>query len=255
MAHLSLFLDLDGTLIDIAGHPDTVSVPAILPQILQRLDQRLGGALAIASGRNISVLDQLLFPYQGAAIGVHGLEYRAQGGRIQLNPLVTSTVTLRHEVANIARHYSGAFIEDKGSAIAVHERGTEAAAVSLAEALNDLCARLASGWHCLPGRRVVEIKPIGVDKGTGLESAMRQPPFSGTRPVVIGDDITDLDMFAAATRLGGLTMAVGDRITDDAHLHLQSPAAVLRFLDCWSTSDKADNLADIEALAHEVAAA
>jgi len=245
MSQPSLFLDIDGTLLELAGHPDAVTVPVFLPEILRRLDDKLHGALALASGRNIAAIDRLLSPYRGAAIGVHGLETRGRAGSIANHPLAMPTEALRREVARIVQGYPGTFVEDKGSAIAVHVRGDAVAAGTLADALNVLCIRLGPGWHCLPGHRVIEIKPAGLNKGTGLESAMRLPPFAGTLPVVIGDDITDLDMFEAGARFGGLTVAVGDRIADDGHLHLKSPVEVLRFLKRWSESIREESIADV----------
>lgn len=251
MRRLSLFLDLDGTLLELAEHPDAVSVPTQLPAVLQRLDAKLEGALAMATGRNINVLDGFLFPYRGSAIGVHGTEHRLHGGAIVQNVVVPLPTALRHAIADIVRSHPGAFVEDKGSAVAVHERGDTVAAAVLAEELQALCARLAPGWQCLHGRRVVEIKPKSVGKGTGTEWLMQQPPFAGTLPVAVGDDFTDLDMFKTTTRFDGLTVAVGDRITEGGNVHLRSPAAVLRFLEVWSTSESVDDLAGVRALARQ----
>jgi trehalose 6-phosphate phosphatase len=253
--HLSLFLDLDGTIIDLAEHPDAVSIPAQLPSVLQRLDTKLGGALAMASGRNIEVLDRLLFPYRGCAIGVHGTERRLHGNAVVNHLLAPLPAALRAAVEDIARQHPGAFIEDKGSAIAVHERGDALMAQALTDRLQEICAQYGTAWQCLPGRRVIEIKPAGVDKGTGIEWMMQQAAFTVTSPVAVGDDITDLDMFDAVTRFGGLTVAVGERIADDGHVHLHSPAAVLRFLEKWSVSTGGETLAQVESLARQAESA
>lgn len=246
---LSLFLDLDGTLIDLADHPDSVSVPARLPLLLQQLDHKLGGAVAIASGRNINMLDQLLLPYRGSAIGVHGVERRLQGGAISQHALTPMPVALRDAVAELVRHYPDAFIEDKGSAIAAHDRSHPGVTSELAEAMRAICLRLAPEWQCLSGNKVVEVKPVGIDKGTGVDWLMQVPPFADSLPVAIGDDFTDLDMFAAVHSYGGLTVAVGERIAGDGHVHLHSPAAVLRLLEAWAALTVVRGLANIEALA------
>ncbi|MEQ1516126.1 MAG: trehalose-phosphatase, partial [Usitatibacteraceae bacterium] len=141
----------------------------------------------------------------------------------------------------------------KGSALAVHERSDAEAAVALAAELADLCSRLAPGWVCLPGRHVVEIKPIGIDKGVGLESLISCRPFDGSFPVAIGDDVTDLDMFAATERLGGLTVAVGPRIAGSGRMELDSPSAVLRLLRRWSESGGVDSVHAVETLIRDAA--
>lgn len=253
MLRLSLFLDIDGTLLDLASHPDKVTVPAALPRLLQRLDTHLKGALAMVSGRNIAAIDRLLSPYKGVAIGVHGFERRERDGSSQTETKVLLPDELRQGINDIVERHPGAFIEDKGCAIAVHERGGPAAAILLADSLSSLCGRIAPAWGCLRGHRVVEIKPAGADKGTGVDLIMQHEPFAGTLPIALGDDITDLDMFATVTRLGGMTIAVGDRISNDGQLQLRSPTAVLRFLEDWTISESIESLVDIDALIRQAA--
>src|SRR5690606_5356796 len=75
----ALFLDFDGTLVDIAERPDGISVDTRLPGILERLRQRLGGAVAIVSGRPVAFLEQRLGLPGLDMAGLHGLEHRLGG--------------------------------------------------------------------------------------------------------------------------------------------------------------------------------
>ncbi len=229
---ISLFLDLDGTLIELAARPDAVTVPGRLPALLAGLEQKLHGALAIATGRNLATLDSLLTPFRGPAIGVHGAEYRESGeGEIRMHiPLPPG---LRAAINDIAKPYPGVMLEDKGIAIALHFNGDTALAVQLQASLADICQREASQWHCLTGHRVIEIKPAATSKGAGLARMMAVPAFAGTMPVAIGDDITDLDLFSAAKKHDGLTLSVGNRIVNAGDRHLPSPASVMVFLERW----------------------
>ena len=77
---ISLFFDVDGTLIDIAERPEAVVVPARLLASLSRAQSLLGGALALVSGRTVGNLDDLFRPLQLAASGVHGAEFRLHAG-------------------------------------------------------------------------------------------------------------------------------------------------------------------------------
>ena len=70
----ALFLDVDGTLVEIAAAPDAVRVPPELVALLGRLERGLGGALALVSGRTIETLDALFHPRRLVAAGNHGLE-------------------------------------------------------------------------------------------------------------------------------------------------------------------------------------
>ena len=76
----SLFLDVDGTLLDIAPAPELVIVPAELLATLSRLSALLGGALALVSGRPIVQLDRLFAPLRLPAAGEHGAEIRLAHG-------------------------------------------------------------------------------------------------------------------------------------------------------------------------------
>src|SRR5512142_2006854 len=79
VASIALFLDVDGTLLDIARRPDAVVVEPTLRETLSTLHARLGGALAIVSGRPIREIDALLALDDVAAAGLHGAELRAEG--------------------------------------------------------------------------------------------------------------------------------------------------------------------------------
>jgi len=72
----ALFLDVDGTLLEIASHPDRVQIPSGLPSLLENLTQQHGAALALVSGRSLDEIDRLFYPWRGAAAGLHGIERR-----------------------------------------------------------------------------------------------------------------------------------------------------------------------------------
>src|ERR1700722_19728590 len=76
----ALFLDFDGSLVEIAATPDRVKPDPTLPLLLKALSVRLGGALAVISGRPLADLAGLLHPFEGAAAGIHGVERRTAGG-------------------------------------------------------------------------------------------------------------------------------------------------------------------------------
>ena len=252
MSRLSLFLDFDGTLIDLADHPDSVSIPKQLPATLGRLEGKLDGAMALVSGRNIWSLDEQLFSYRGPAIGVHGAEMR-QSGASSLQ-FVSSPISngSKDTIASILQRYPDTFMENKGIAIAVHGRSETTLTRALADELATVCRQLCPGWHCIRGRRVIEIKPLAVDKGTGLNWLMSQMPFVETVPVVMGDDITDLDMFAAAKLLGGLTISIGERIVGYGDCHLRSPNAVIKLIEKWISFDIDAGLAKVEEMARQL---
>src|SRR3954447_21154270 len=78
----ALFLDVDGTLVEIAPRPELVRVPLELPGLLERLARQREGALAPISGRPLAELDRLFQPWRAAAAGLHGVERRRVDGTL-----------------------------------------------------------------------------------------------------------------------------------------------------------------------------
>jgi trehalose 6-phosphate phosphatase len=214
-----LFLDVDGTLLDIAPTPDAVRVDAPLLDLLRRLERACNGALALITGRPIAGVDDLFAPLRLPVAGVHGFERRDADGRYFRPGFVgTGLGFLRAELKAFARSLHGLLLEDKGCAFALHYRQ----APNLEEIVRLRLARLVSealpAFELLDGNCVVEIKPVEYDKATAIEAFMQEEPFIGRTPIFIGDDATDLDGFAAVRRFDGLAIAVGSRIPGEARL-------------------------------------
>jgi trehalose 6-phosphate phosphatase len=204
----ALFLDFDGTLIDIAPRPELVQVPAELPALLTTASAFLHGAVAIVSGRELHVIDSLLSPFCAAAGGEHGAVVRMPDGALNeaLTPLVP------HLWLNIldraAERSPGLVIERKARSVVVHyrlapQRREEAKA--LVEALPGLGDE---GFVVLGGHMTFEVKPRGISKRRAVAVLMDTPVFAGRRPVFVGDDITDEDGMAIARERGGLGLQV-----------------------------------------------
>ncbi len=225
----AFFLDVDGTLIDIAETPDGVVVPPELPKLLADLSARTGGAVALVSGRAIATLDRLVAPARLAAAGVHGAEMRfADGHRENLGGDALADV--RPQLVALGRKHPALIIEDKGPAVAVHYRAEPALGPTIQSALADIVSARPA-LHVQPGKMVFEVRPAGADKGRALGIFMQRPPFAGRRPLAVGDDLTDEHMFAIADQLGGRGVKVGaDSDESAAPTRLADPATVRAWL-------------------------
>ena len=205
----AFFFDVDGTLLDIADHPDGVAVPGSLAADLERLRLRAGGAVALVSGRTVARLDAIFDPLRLVAAGAHGAEMRLQpeGAVERMSPHLPAET--RAEAHGVARDLGGLLVEDKGTSLAIHYRARPEARQDLADRLADLAARAPAPLTVLPGHMVFELKHAGRNKGVAIEALMGLDPFAGRRPVFFGDDVTDEAGFAAVRRLGGLPISVG----------------------------------------------
>jgi len=230
----ALFLDVDGTLLDFAPRPDAVVVDAAIPPLLRNLRERLGGALALVSGRPLEQIDDL-FGLRGAAAGSHGAELRHADGHVERHlGNVERIDALLQEARRRAAAWPGVFVEDKRNAFALHWRNAPACADAVQRLGAELAHDAGDGYELLHGHAVVEIKPRGADKGRALDALMREPPFAGRTPWMIGDDVTDEHAFAAANARGGAAIRVGAPRPTRARFALATPRAVFDWLAAFA---------------------
>jgi trehalose 6-phosphate phosphatase len=225
----ALFLDVDGTLLEIAARPEDVRADAALRQQLQRLDRCLDGAIALVSGRSLADLDRIFEPLRPMAAGLHGAERRTASGDLELVDVDAAALgRVRRELADYAAARPGLRLEDKGAALAVHFRGAPLLEHEVRGFVEDLGRASGASFHVQHGLLVSELKPRGADKGAAVRAFMAEAPFLGRVPIAVGDDLTDLDAFAAAGELGGFGVAVGGRIS--ARWQLPGPRALRAWL-------------------------
>jgi trehalose 6-phosphate phosphatase len=228
---LALFLDVDGTLLDICLRPEDVLVPAELRAHLEAAYKALDGALALVSGRAIRDLDRLFAPLRLPAAGQHGSELRLESeGEVRTMATRGADQALREAVVLLAVEHPGVEIEDKGLTLAVHYRAVPLAGPLLARALNALVARLGNGISLCRGKMVFELRDARFTKASAVEAFLERAPFSGRLPVFIGDDRTDEDGFEAAERHGGIAMPVGPTRKGARRSTFAGPADVREWL-------------------------
>lgn len=226
----ALFLDIDGTLLNLAPTPDAVEVPAELPGQLDRLYRKFGGAMALVTGRSLDFADRLFKPYRFPAAGLHGAEFRDAGG-VSLVADTEAFQALKHALVREAEDYTGVLIEDKGAAVAAHYRLAPDYEKQLEERMLHYADLAGPGWVLQRGKMVYELRPARASKGDALERFLQSEPFRHRLPVAIGDDLTDEAMFAVANERGGVSIRVG-RIDAStcASSRLSSPALVRNVL-------------------------
>lgn len=229
----AVFLDLDGTLAELAAHPSDARV---LPQqvaLLGRLESGLDGALAVVSGRSIDSLDGMLHPLRPRAAGLHGLERRNDS---QCTAAAGDALTeASRQLEDLADRHPGLMLENKGAAIALHFRNAPELEAMCRETVHALAAGFPD-HHVIAGKMVLELKPRHSNKGTAIDAFLGEPPFRGRTPVFAGDDVTDEDGFETVNARGGISIKIGDgataarfRLPDVTALHtwLQSLEAQL----------------------------
>jgi trehalose 6-phosphate phosphatase len=228
---LALFLDVDGTLLDIAATPDRVRVPSSLRNTLQLTSARENGALVLLSGRSLEELDVLFAPCRFAASGKHGLEVRLPSGQVlraDVDPRVLDPA--RRWLEEMQREHRGLLLEDKGAALAMHFRLAPRMEFEVEMAMTELAAELGDAFALRRGKCVFELLPRGFDQRRAIALFMKQPGFVNRTPVFVGDDPADEVGFEAVNAMGGHSIRVGNLEDTAARYRFSTVSTVTAWL-------------------------
>ena len=207
----ALFLDFDGTLVEIAATPEAVVVPPSLPSLLSHLHHQLEGAVAIVSGRPLGQIDQMLAPFRASAAGEHGVSVRFADGTLQELPVgIAVPEAWRAALGEAAERWPGVRLEPKPHGLTVHYRLAPEREAEVWELARQLVAADHPWFRLMPAREAVEIGLRAASKGDAVERLMAHAPFHGRRPIFIGDDFTDEAGMSMARRFGGMGLRVAE---------------------------------------------
>ena len=224
LAGHALYLDIDGTILDLAPSPEAVEVPVWMVPLLQQLSGKLDGAVAFVSGRTIAAIDHLFRPLIFPAVGVHGSEVRTADGKIVIDrqlseQLQAAEPLLQQAIARIR----GVQLENKRSVIALHYRSVPERGREVLKIAELVASGLGSQFGVLMGKCVVEIRPRHLTKGSAIRQLMERAPFRDRIPIFAGDDTTDEDAFEVVNGLGGISLRVGEEAPTAAKFRLATP--------------------------------
>ncbi|MDT0631292.1 trehalose-phosphatase [Rubrivirga sp. S365] len=223
-----LFLDYDGTLAPIVDDPAAAVPHPDVPDLLARLVD--AHPVVVITGRDLAALGRLLGGAGGPrvrAVGLHGVETGWSDGTVEERATEAHGEALDRLRAAVP-DAQGVVVEDKGAAFAVHYRAAADPDAARA-ALEAWAETVPDGLTPIWGKRVVELRPAGVSKGTAVAALAAEHP--DRTPVYLGDDVTDEDAFRAlqALRQPAVTVKVGEGETVAGH-RLPDVDAVVAYL-------------------------
>ncbi|WP_277970720.1 trehalose-phosphatase [Sphingomonas echinoides] len=225
----ALFLDFDGTLVELAERPELVRVDARLAALLERLRMKLNGRVAIISGRSVDSILGLFGPLPITIAGSHGLEVQSYDGKRSLPERPVALDRILQTMTDFAHTTPGLLVEEKPFGAALHYRG----AAHMEDAANALARTLAdeTALHLQTGKMMVELRVGGGDKGSALRRLMAESPMRGFTPVFLGDDDTDEPAMVAAAEHGGAGILIGAPRESSARYRLPDVDATLDWLE------------------------
>lgn len=228
LAGASLFLDFDGTLVELEDRPDLVHADDALIALTRQLGEALDGRLAIVTGRASGHILDLFGEVAFAIGGSHGVEFRWPDGRTATPDVPATLPDVIAELHRFAEGHDGVVVETKPFGAGLHYR----MAPHIEDDARAIAGELAQahGLHLQPGKMMVELRAATGDKGAAIQRLMAEAPFAGTCPVFLGDDVTDEDGFRAVAAMEGAGILVGAPRPTDAGYRLNDVAAVREWL-------------------------
>ncbi|PBB33257.1 trehalose-phosphatase [Mesorhizobium sp. WSM3868] len=244
----ALFLDIDGTLLEHAAHPDSVAVSAELRLLLQAVEHRLDGALAFITGRSIAAVDRLFEPLKLRIAGLYGLEHRlTPDGQIEAADEPADMAALADEI-ELELASKAVYVERKGPVLAIHTRAAPQLLARATELVETALARLPKGYRVIAGNAGVELMPLEAAKGAAIRRFMQLEPFTGRRPVFLGDDTSDENGFETVNAAGGISIRVRPQGETAARFAIADVASAIAWLasnfnDGFEPADRSDLVA------------
>jgi trehalose 6-phosphate phosphatase len=234
---LLLALDYDGTLVPIAPHPHDAQPSARLLVLLTDLVQLPSATVAVISRRSLHDLCTLL-PIPGLTyVSTHDAECRRSSGemRFLLPPeAFLSTINrLQSDLLPLVGSIPSLTLERTQYALALHYRLATPAegeqVVQQFQIIVDACKEQGLPLEVLYGKNVIEVRPVGLNKGRILRSLVAEsvPPLL---PVYVGDDVTDEDAFRAVNTQGISILVADPPPPTTAQYYLHNFDEVLAFL-------------------------
>ncbi len=231
---VSFFLDFDGTLSPIASRPQDARLAPEMKGLLKALSDSF--PVAVVSGRRLDDIKSITGLPGLAYAGNHGLEIDSPDFSMLFDPgpwIQGELARLSRSLDGLSKMFPGTLLEDKGLSLSLHYRLLDPALLAGFErAFSDASSAALEGGRVYLSRSKMafEIKAsVKWDKGQAVLWLLERPRFSGTFPLYIGDDETDMDAYRAI-RENGISVHVGHE-TDEAQYHLNAQAEVKAFLE------------------------
>ena len=199
-APAGLLTDLDGTLAPIVRDPASVRLADGAVDALEALTRRLA-VVAVLSGRAASDARRIVGVPEVLVVGNHGTEWLPPGAA-DPEPLPdgASVAARLSKLLQAVPTEPGVEVEHKGLSATVHYRNAADPERARPRITDALAPHVGHAFELRHGRMSIELRPSGLgDKGTALRAIVERHDLSGL--LVLGDDVTDLDMFRAVDAL------------------------------------------------------
>ena len=226
----ALFLDVDGTLVEIKERPEDVYADRELITLLDELLALFDGALALVSGRSISDIDRIFGGVVFPAVGAHGAELRQSKTTASAKAPEPLPDQVLERLTVFAEQNDGIQLEHKKGGVSLHYRRAPDLLPQCRLLVGELMSALETKFRLIEGKMVFEIAPRQHNKGEAIRQLLSTEKFKHRAPVFVGDDVTDEDGFLVVNSLNGQSVRVGHDAPTEARYALDDVADVRDWL-------------------------
>jgi trehalose-phosphatase len=233
---VAVFLDFDGTLVNIARLPDQVHLAPSTRRVLRRLARHPRVTLVVISGRRRADLRRYIDLRGIRYFGLYGWE-RSRHSRLP----ASAVIALRRARMQLSIHLSsipGIWLEDKHLSFSVHLLGVSATLQQRARRkLRILLVPFQKTLSIIENLRDVEVVPRCISgKGIEVQRFLATPALCRSLPIYFGDDLSDEPAFEAVCK--GISVRVGAARPTRARYSIRGPAEVAAVLTRVATALK-----------------
>lgn len=228
LGRVTIFLDFDGTLVDIAPRPELVHLKAEAQEVLRRLSNHPLATVVIVSGRRRAELLEHIGVPDIHYFGLYGWE---RDDHCTLPPDAQNALReVRETLEPLLKKYPNLWIENKNSSLSVHLLHVpKPRHAALREELIAVLQPFQKKLHAVGNIRDVEILPRSIPgKGLAVKEFLRANAAKKSLAFYFGDDYSDESGFVAVGR--GVSVHVGKPRPTKAHYRVKTPAETAKAL-------------------------
>jgi trehalose 6-phosphate synthase/phosphatase len=231
---VALFLDYDGTLMELQKKPTDAYPRAEMDNLFARMAADDGLDVFVISGRTREDMMHWFGRFDIALVAEHGFLYRLSPKEEWVFFDPKTDLDWMAKIIEIFNHYAdmtpGSFVEVKKSSVVWHYRASEPEfgtwkAHQLVADLSEMLSNLPVKIH--HGKKIVEVVSMQINKGAVMTAFMARRRYA--KALCAGDDDTDESMFRSSDE-GIISVKVGDGATS-AHYRSPDPEAFRKLIE------------------------
>ena len=200
--------DYDGTLTELVRDHNAATMTDEQIAVLNKLVKSANTKVSIVTGRALENLKFLLGGRLDNEVMLYGTHGAEAGEGIVVDPKIREALD---EIHNLLKNEEHILFEEKPLSLTIHykEHPDKEGLILMLEKIAENYTEL---FRIQQGHQVFEYLPKSIDKGIAMRDLHSK--FKDYFPIFLGDDLTDNFGFKVINEINGLSVQVGERISE-----------------------------------------